>query len=203
MPFTNSTTSSSQWVVRKWGEGLDLSGPSCYNNLIRRKLMLTHPTFTSYLISENGEVINKKTNRTLKSQTNNKGYLIVGLAKDKKTHTKSIHRLMMETYEPIDNQHLYHAHHKNGIRGDNRLENLEWELIAEHLREHKKGVEKSEETKRKMSEAHKGKKKSEETRKRMSEGSKGRCKGTLWWNNGTRNIRRKTHPGEGWMRGRM
>jgi len=31
MPFTNSTTSSSQWVVRKWG-GLDLSGPFKKNN---------------------------------------------------------------------------------------------------------------------------------------------------------------------------
>ena len=203
--------------------------------------MLTHPIFTNYLITENGDVINKKTGRMIKSSDNGTGYLQVCLRKDKKSHFRLINRLVMETYDPIENQHLYHAHHNNEIRDDNRLENLEWELIGEHLREHKKGKVfseehrkklseshkgqvVSEETRRKMREAHKGKMKSEETRRRMSEGrkgkckgkvlseetkrkigegSKGRCQGTLWWNNGTKTIRSKECPGEGWMRGRI
>ena len=161
--------------------------------------MKPHPTFTNYLIGENGNVINKKTGRALKPQSNGDGYFIVGLYKDKKKHNKLINRLVMETYEPIENDNLYHAHHKNEITIDNHLENLEWELIEEHIREHKQNV--SEETRRKMSEAHKGKVLSEEHRRKMSESHKGkelseetkgklseRKMGSLFWNDGTKNI---------------
>jgi len=191
-----------------------------------------HPTFTSYLIGKNGEVVNKRTGITLKPQTNKDGYKVVKLRKDKKSHTKSIHRLIMETYEPIENQHLYHAHHK-GLKSDNRLEKLEWELIADHISKHNKRRVVSEETRRKMGESHKGKVRSEETKqkmreaklgkpideetkRKMSEAKKGKVlseghkrrigegkKGAFWWNNGTRTIRSKECPGEGWTRGRI
>ena len=189
--------------------------------------MQPHPLFTKYLIGKNGDVINRRTNRKMKCRTNNEGYLIVGLMKDKKQHTKLINRLVLETYNPIENDNLYHAHHKNHIRNDNKLENLEWVLIADHMREHNKGVKKSDEARKRMSEANKGKVLSEETRKRMSESHKGvkkseetrrkmseakrntsdetrrRMSEMKWWNNGTRTTRSKECPGEGWMRGRI
>jgi len=188
--------------------------------------MKPHPTFTNYLITENGDVINKKTGRTLKPQPNERGYLVVGLMKDKKQHNRRVNRLVLETYEPIENDNLYDAHHQNEIRSDNHLENLKWELKGEHIREHKKGMVVSEETRRKISEAQKGHLVSEETRRKISEAHKGHLvsdetkrkmsealkkkgfhppsqKGTLWWNDGTRNIRSKEHPGDGWVRGRM
>ena len=144
--------------------------------------MKLHPIFSDYVISEEGNVYNFHTQKKLKPQTNEKGYLVVGLYKDKKRHMKKLNRLVLETYNPISNSHLYDAHHKNKIRSDNHLENLKWELKEEHLRKHKTGMVVSEETKRKMSEGKKG---------------------TLFWNDGTRNIRTKTHPGEGWVRGRL
>ena len=195
-----------------------------------------HPTFTKYLIGKNGDVINKNTGKKLKLTTNGYGYLKVTLMKDKKAHTRLVNRLVLETYDPIENAHLYHAHHENRIRDDNRLKNLEWELIPEHMREHARNVSEetrrklseankgkvlSEETRRKLSEAHKGKLVSEETRRKRSEANKGNQwnvgkvrseetkkkmgeskKGMLFWNDGTRNIRSKECPGEGWMRGR-
>ena len=172
-------------------------------------LMQPHPIFTDYLITKDGDVINKKTGRKRKPQPDGNGYLIVGLYKDKKKHNKSIHRLLMETYNPIENDHLYHAHHKDEIRDNNRLENLEWELIGEHLREHKKGKVFSEEHRKKLSESHKGQVVSEETRKKMREAHKKRGsippsqKGMLFWNNGTKTIRSKEWPGDGWVRGRL
>jgi hypothetical protein len=180
--------------------------------------MKLHPIFSDYVISEEGNVYNFHTQKKLKPYDNGKGYLVVRLMKDKKSHTKTIHRLVLQTYNPIDNPHLYHSHHKNGIRSDNHLENLEWVLAEEHMREHKRNVSEetrrkngeahrgkvlSEETKRKLSEANKGKVFSEETRRKLSEAQKGKNKGTLWWNDGTRNIRSKEHPGDGWVRGRL
>ena len=169
--------------------------------------MKLHPIFTNYLITENGEVINKKTNRKLKSYLNERGYLIVSLMKDKKSYNKRINRLIMETYEPIEDSHLYHAHHQNEIKDDNRLENLRWELIEDHLREHKKGKIYGEEHRRKISEARKGRVFSKEHRRKIGEARLGKPNkglvGKGWWNNGTKTIRSKECPGEGWVRGRV
>ena len=198
-----------------------------------------HPTFTNYAVSRDGVVVNKKTNRKLTAQPTKKGYLRIELRKDKKAHGSTVNRLVLQTYNPIENDHLYHAHHRNRVRDDNRLENLEWELIAEHLSKHHKGKVVSEETRRRSSEAHKGVKKSDETKRKMSEAHKGRVhteearrkiseankgnqwnvgkvrseetkkkmgeaqKGMLYWNNGTKIIKSKVCPGDGWVRGRI
>ena len=163
--------------------------------------MLTHPTFTNYIIFRDGKVMNKTNGNIMKPQTHKKGYVTVGLTKDKKQHTKRIHRLVLETYNPIEDSHLYHAHHNNEVRDENRLANLEWVLAEEHIREHKKsvrGAKRSEEIRRKISESMKGHLVSEETRRKVGEAKKG----MKWWNNGTKTIRSKVCPGEGWVRGR-
>jgi len=171
--------------------------------------MKQHPTFTNYLITTDGKVINKKTGRALNPRDNGNGYLIVGLYKNKNRYFRGVNRLVLQTYNPIENSHLYDAHHENEVRDDNRLENLEWELKWEHNSKHHKGSKRSEESKRKMSEAHKGVKKSDETRRRMSEAKKiaglktPGATGMKWWNNGVKNIRSKECPGDGWVRGRF
>ena len=162
-----------------------------------------HPTFTNYAVSRDGEVYSFLRNRKLKHQTNRDGYLQVCLRKDKKSHFRLINRLVMETYDPIEDSHLYHAHHENRIRNDNRLKNLKWELIKEHMREHHKGKVMSDEARRKISESHKGLRHTEEARRKVSEANKGNQwnVGMLFWNNGTRTIRSKEWPGDGWVRG--
>lgn len=60
-----------------------------------------------------------------------KGYMTVTLYKDKKWKTKLVHRLVMETFSPIKSK--MQVNHKNLIKSDNRLENLEWCTQKENM----------------------------------------------------------------------
>lgn len=63
--------------------------------------------------------------RMLKPKTNKYGYVEVALTKEGKTTTKLLHRLLAETFIPNPDL-LPCVNHKNGMKADNRIENLEW-----------------------------------------------------------------------------
>ena len=76
-------------------------------------------------ISKDGKVLNSKTGRFLKNQNNGNGYEKITLTIDGVQYQKLIHRLVAELYIPKlkdKNQ----VNHINGIKSDNRVENLEW-----------------------------------------------------------------------------
>lgn len=63
--------------------------------------------------------------KILGTKINRLGYKEVALSKDGKTKTVLLHRLIAQHF--IDNPHNYPCvNHKNGVKTDNRLENLEW-----------------------------------------------------------------------------
>lgn len=74
-----------------------------------------------------------------------KGYIIVYLAKDDfffpMTHRKRIleHRLIMAKYLGRCLLDWERIHHKNGIKTDNRIENLELTTASNHSLEHSRG----------------------------------------------------------------
>ena len=81
-----------------------------------------------YLISNLGNVKSLKYNkeRILKSSCNKSGYLGLNLYKNNKPKAKEIHRLLMEVFKSDSYIEGYEVNHINGIKTDNKLENLEW-----------------------------------------------------------------------------
>jgi hypothetical protein len=86
-----------------------------------------------YSIREDGTIIShpkwKGTHmskeKIVTSYVDKDGYLNIRLYKDKKAHTKKVHRLIAEHFIDKDKTHL-EVNHINGIKNDNRIENLEW-----------------------------------------------------------------------------
>ena len=75
-----------------------------------------------YLVSDDGLVKRIKTGKIIK-QHENYGYKIVCLSNNGKHYYFRVHRIIGELFLPITGKVI---NHKNGIRNDNRLENLEW-----------------------------------------------------------------------------
>lgn len=63
--------------------------------------------------------------KELKLNKDSNGYLKVTLSLNKNQYTKTVHRLVAETYIPNSNK-LPVVNHINQIKQDNRMENLEW-----------------------------------------------------------------------------
>ena len=61
------------------------------------------------------------------------GYPVVQLSKDGKKYYSKVHRLVAEAFIPNPNN-LPAVNHKNEIKHDNRVENLEWITIEDNSR---------------------------------------------------------------------
>lgn len=67
--------------------------------------------------------VRRKDNKKLITGSLKDGYLVVEIIKNKKFR---VHRLVKQTFDPIENHETMIVDHINGIRTDNRLENLQW-----------------------------------------------------------------------------
>lgn len=87
------------------------------------------PGFSNYSITENGVVFSKLSNSILEGSRNPAGYVNFRLKRDEDGHTLTVgrHRLMCMVFKPIDlDLRDLVANHLNGVKGDDRLDNLEW-----------------------------------------------------------------------------
>jgi len=87
--------------------------------------------FEDYEISNLGRIYSQKRNgRILKSRMDKNGYLYVSLC-NAGTHTKRIHRLVTQAFIP-NPKNLPEINHKDGIKTNNNVENLEWVTSREN-----------------------------------------------------------------------
>lgn len=105
---------------------------SCPTEIVGYFILQTMKEYFNYKVNDDGSVLGFKNNK-LKPQLDKYGYHTVNLYIDRKMKTVKIHRLVAMCY--IDNpENKPCVNHINGIKTDNRVENLEWCTVSENTK---------------------------------------------------------------------
>ena len=81
--------------------------------------------FDNYMVSDIGNIKNKKTGRILKQSFTENGYLKVNISDGVKSHTRRVHVLVCEHFNP-NPEHLPEVDHKDCVKTNNEADNLRW-----------------------------------------------------------------------------
>jgi len=90
--------------------------------------------FDGYFVNENGEVFSNRQRIPnqrqglikLKPTINCDGYLVVTLRNSNKTYQGKVHRLVLETFNPVENADKLIVRHLDDVKTNNHLGNLAW-----------------------------------------------------------------------------
>ena len=83
-----------------------------------------------YEVSCRGNIRNKKTSKILSNKSNS--YVVVSLTRNNVVRRFTVHRIVAQTFieNPLNKKEVNHI---NGIKNDNRIENLEWCTPSENI----------------------------------------------------------------------
>lgn len=87
-----------------------------------------------YYISNTGLIYSVQLNRYLNFNRNSDGYRMARLQTINGSVSRSVHRLLMLTFYPIENSELYEVNHIDGIKTNNHICNLEWVTHDENMK---------------------------------------------------------------------
>lgn len=85
-----------------------------------------------YEVCEFGHVKSLRTGRLLRPGKATMGYLTVALARQSKSRTHYLHRLVLEHFGPAQPTPQHICAHNNGVKTDNRISDLRWASRSEN-----------------------------------------------------------------------
>jgi len=88
---------------------------------------------SKYEISNYGDVRNSVTGHVLVKEISNRGYVRYCLFENSKKNKVAAHRLVALAFIP-NLQNKPHVNHKNGVKTDNCIENLEWCTHSDNMK---------------------------------------------------------------------
>lgn len=96
----------------------------------------------NYYVQDDGKIFSERTNKILSVQLDKDGYEKVQMmSTDGKRHRYSVHRLVLENFNPIENMNEFQVNHIDGNKRNNNLSNLEWVTCSENqIHAHKIGL---------------------------------------------------------------
>lgn len=96
-----------------------------------------YPLRYDYYVTEDGHIWSAKTNKFLSEHDDKNGYKKVRMScldlEPGKTHTFSVHRLVLENFNPVDGMENLQVNHIDGNKTNNSLSNLEWMTCIENI----------------------------------------------------------------------